>query len=544
MGRRRWADLPWRTVAVGDLLAVIGQSEPRRVTMNAGRHPVDVRARLDPPPGRWLWLVKWLLLIPHYVVLAFLWVAFVALTVVAYLSVLFTGRYPRAIHAFNVGVLRWSWRVGYYGYQALGTDRYPPFALAEVPDYPAHLEIEHPERLPWWRPLVSWLLAVPHLIIVAALTGGLSWAVYEGRSVRVNTPGLLAVLVLVAAFALLFTGRYPRGLYDFVIGANRWIIRTAAYVALLAGPYPPFRLDLGGEPRPGGPAPTPSPTAATEPSPAGMAGPPPAAAPLGPGGVAARVVALVAGVLLFLAGGVLMAGGGAALVVNGDRDSDGYVSTQRLHLASDTAAITVEGVEIRPTDAFADYGDVRITASSRDETPLFLGIAAADDVDRWLRGTARDEIRTVLPGWDEPHYSHRGGAVRSIGTPAEQSFWLVDASGTGPLVLNWAPSDLRWSVVLTRADGSVDVNADAAAAIRVPSLTPLGIGLLAGGGVLVLGGVALIYVGAAGLGGRHVPRRPEPSGPEGPSGPHGPSAPRTDAGEPVPSATGPQPAGR
>lgn len=196
-------------------------------------YPAQLSASLDPGLSRWLWLVKWLLALPHYLVLVLLWVGLLLVSVVAFFAVLFTGRYPRALFDFSTGVLRWTWRVTYYGYGALGTDRYPPFSLADVPDYPAHLEIAYPEELSRGLVLVKWwLLAIPHFLVLGVVGGGLR--------------GLTGLLTLFAGVALLFTGVYPRGIFDLVVGLNRWSWRVAAYATLLRDEYPPFRLDQGG----------------------------------------------------------------------------------------------------------------------------------------------------------------------------------------------------------------------------------------------------------------------------------------------------------
>lgn len=210
-------------------------------------YPVRVDARLELPVSRWLWLVKWLLLIPHLVVLAFLWVAFVVVSIAAFFAILVTGRYPRSLFDFSLGVLRWTWRVHYYGYGALGTDRYPPFTLGEVPDYPATLSVPYPGQLSRGLVLVKWwLLALPHYVVLAVFIGG-GLGIGRGTSGSGwDAGGLVGLLVLIAGVVLLFTGRYPASLFQFVLGMDRWALRVLAYAALMTDEYPPFRLDQGG----------------------------------------------------------------------------------------------------------------------------------------------------------------------------------------------------------------------------------------------------------------------------------------------------------
>jgi hypothetical protein len=242
---KTWSSGPGQAARLGEPAPAAPRALPGRGGMNAASYPLRLEARLDGSLSRWLWLVKWLLLIPHYFVLVFLWIALFVLTVVAGFAILFTGRYPRGIFDFNVGVLRWSWRVGFYGHDALGTDRYPPFTLKDVPDYPAGLHITYPEKLSRGLVLVKWwLLAIPHYLIIGGLFGATS--AYTGDDDWYQTLGLFHALLLVVAIGLLFTGRYLAGLFDFVIGINRWIARVTVYSLLMTDSYPPFRLDQGG----------------------------------------------------------------------------------------------------------------------------------------------------------------------------------------------------------------------------------------------------------------------------------------------------------
>jgi hypothetical protein len=440
-------------------------------------YPVRVGGELDPKLSRWLWLVKWLLAIPHYVVLAFLWLAFVVLSVAAFFAIVFTGRYPRSIFDFNVGVLRWSWRVAFYSYSALGTDRYPPFTLAEAPDYPATLEIPYPEQLSRGLVLVKWwLLAIPHYLVVGILVGG----GYVAWGARGFGAGLVGVLVLIAAVALLFTGRYPSGIFELVLGLNRWVLRVAAYAALMTDRYPPFRLDLGGT-EPG--------TIAVEA--ADPAEPASAAEPAG--WTVGRILLLVLGSLAAIAALALLAAGGVALWADRtQRDADGFVMTHARDFSTSTYALVSERVD---TTEGPDWlysrdllGTVRIRSDS--ELPVFVGIAREADVQAYLGGVEREVVADLGEDPDD-RTPHAGGPPAP---PAAQDIWVASATGSGERTLEWKVEDGAWTAVLMNADGSGSVSSDLSIGARLEALVWLAVGLLAGGGVVLAAAAAAALV--------------------------------------------------
>ncbi|QYC45521.1 hypothetical protein Nocox_39890 [Nonomuraea coxensis DSM 45129] len=441
-------------------------------------YPVRVEARLEEPLNRGLWIVKWFLAIPHYIVLSLLWIAFGVLTVVAFFAILFTGRYPRALFDFNLGVLRWTWRVAYYTYGALGTDRYPPFTLGAAPDYPATLEIDYPERLSRGLVLVKWwLLALPHYLVVGLFTSGsiISWnsALPDGGGVfyTLDWGGLIGLLVLIAALSLLFTGRYPHGVHDLVLGMNRWAIRVAAYATLMTDVYPPFRLEQGGHELP-----------RLEPPPASAHTP----ARHGP----ASIVALTVGAVLAFGGLAAAATGTGAALLGQGRDADGFIGTGPQRMSTSTYALTSEQIAIAGQDVSFlrdGVGHVRISASGT-RTPLFLGIAREDDVTAYLGDVTHEQ---VIPGATGAAYDRRPGTAAPA-PPASQTFWAA----TGSSSLTWDVRPGEWTVVVMNADGTPAVAADLRVAATLPWLRGLTAGLFTATAILLVAGAALIVTGA------------------------------------------------
>ena len=460
----------------------------------AQAYPVRVDASLDAPLSRWLWLVKWVLVIPHYVVLAFLWIAFVVLSAVAMVAIVVTGRYPRAIFEFNVGVLRWTWRVQYYAIGAFGTDRYPPFTLADDPAYPAHLEIDYPGQLSRGLALVKWwLLAIPQYIIVGLFTGSGLWFAWQYGEQQHSWAGLglIGILAVIAAVVLLMTGRYPKQIFEFVLGMNRWVLRVAGYAGLMTDQYPPFRLDMGGH-DPGTLTLPPTPGSAVQdlPGAADLRQAP----PQGPRGwTGGRIVSAVAGAVLVLCSVGLFGGSGVALWAQTNRHG-GYAdlatatySVPGYAIASDTIGLHLA------TGAASDLiGRVRIQVTQASGTaPAFVGIAPAGAAGRYLAGVDYATVRGAAGRHGT--YTEHAGTAPAV-PPGRAGIWAAHASGPGTQTLTWAPRSGDWMVVAMNADGSRPVSLQVDVAATLPVLPWIAAGLLIGGIIFLIGGVLLIAV--------------------------------------------------
>lgn len=489
-------------------------------------YPVRVTASVSPAPNQWLWLVKWLLAVPHLLVLLFLWLGFAAVTVIAFFAILFTTRYPRPLFNFNAGVLRWHWRVGYYAYGVLGTDRYPPFTLAEVPDYPAHLEIDYPERLSRGLVLVKWwLLALPHYLVLGAVYATGAWAAEgwnrgeaagsidagvgegwrdESWTGAAGGLSLVGSLVLIAAVGLLFTAVYPKGIYDFLLGLHRWALRVAGYAALMTDRYPPFRLDQGPEEpaaldggydggAPAGAASTSQPgAAASETGPAGAPSGRPAAGPWSPG----WITALVLSILLTLGGLAAAGAGAAALAVDSSQRQGGFLTSSRASVATAGHALVFDDIRIRTNGRDENLstlvGQFRVRVSLSDPArELFVGVAPRDEVTAYLDGVAR--ARVLEASADGAQVQELPGS-RAPAPPATQTFWTAQASGTGTQQLQWTPSSGDWAVVVMNADASPGVAVSSDVGVLLPWLPVLGVVLLVSGGIALLLGIAGIVV--------------------------------------------------
>jgi len=170
--------------------------------------------------SRLLIFVKWLLLLPHLLVLWVLQIVVSIVSFIAFFAILITGRYPKELWDISLSILRWHVRVSVYA--ALMRDEYPPFGDQS---YPIRLEMVYPTRPSRWKIFVKWLLIIPHTVALWAL-------------------GILSGLATVIAwFAILITGEYPRTLFDFNVGVLRWSTRVSIYVLLMSDVYPPFMLE-------------------------------------------------------------------------------------------------------------------------------------------------------------------------------------------------------------------------------------------------------------------------------------------------------------
>lgn len=191
-------------------------------TTAGGGYPVRFGIEHPEALNRFLPLIKWLLIIPQALIVYVLLMVVYIIWFIAFFAILFTKKFPRGLFDFTVGVFRWQNNI--FAYSFLMRDEYPPFSWDEG-IYPVTFEVDYPEELNRWLPLIKWLLIIPHIIVLAVLffVVGIVW--------------------FISIFIILFTAGYPEGLFKFVVGVLRWSNRVNVYYYLMRDEYPPFSLD-------------------------------------------------------------------------------------------------------------------------------------------------------------------------------------------------------------------------------------------------------------------------------------------------------------
>jgi hypothetical protein len=206
-----------------------------------------------------------------------------------------------------------------------------------------------------------------------------------------------------------------------------------------------------------------------------------------------RVLLIVFGSIALLLAVALLAVGGGAVWALGERDDSDYLTTEAHGFATNGHALASENLEVSDVPRwFTDRATLRIEATSTE--PVFVGIGPTSEVERYLAGVPHSEITDVEADPFSAEYRHVGGG-REPGVPASQDFWRVQASGAGTQTITWPLEEGDWSAVAMNADGSRNVILDASFGAKVSALGWVAFGFLAAGGLVLLTGGILVYLG-------------------------------------------------
>ena len=214
---------------------------------------------------------------------------------------------------------------------------------------------------------------------------------------------------------------------------------------------------------------------------------------------AGRIALIVTGAVAALVSTALIVGGIAAVWGDSQKDSDGYLTTETQRFEAPGRALATDNLDVDLGDAdwladTDDLGKIQITAESRDERPVFVGLARTSDVENYLAGVPHSSVTDVDVSPFEADYERHGGNRHPV-SPEHAGIWEAQAHGRGEQSIDWEIEDGDWSIVVMNADGSLGVDADISAGANVPFLDELGWSALGSGAFALILSVGLIALG-------------------------------------------------